>query len=707
MELSQFISISRSLRKESPCLSKVSKKKRSRKRKPILNEDQRKEKILTKLKLTNTSLFNLDETDIVLSNYEKSIIGLGLKFLPRYPLSSTKIKQILFSSINKYIRHLDLNLYFADLNLNDSFYNNINSSAIPIDNNNFIPPIDTKSITYKHILKKYKTNLNNYINFQNKWNCQLNKTEEFIIDELYKIKNNKSIIIKPADKNLGTVLMSPTRYDKMCLDILNDQSTYQLVHHQDFIPSAYDSLLTILKNRTTFNNPFITHYKTNRSLLQLKDSPNLKLAAHFYVLPKMHKKYDHVDKIAGRPIVSSINTITYHVSKYLDKKLQPIMKKLSTICFSSNHVLYKLSQLPKLNHDAVILCADVKSLYPSIPIDFGLKAVEDILLSYSKFSLDEISYILQLLHWVLTHNYISFTDSNNNTFIYKQISGTAMGTPTAVTYANIVLYYVESRELDKIGETISYNRYIDDLFIICSNKTQAELIITSFNKQHPNITLESITIDRIGIFLDLEIRINDDGTISTMAYQKPMNKYLYIPPTSNHSSLLLSNIITQEIKRYRILCTNDDDFNKIVQNFYSRLTDRGYSKSFLDPLFKSPPSRQLLLQPIFKRYKYKINNPIRNKKVRPIFITHQLKLVQPIRWKTFLSFPSDLVNHPLFLLAYPNMKEDIPLIAKKNLKSIGRLLCFRDNGKKSQVRDLSAGGSSEATPQKDASVTPV
>ena len=45
---------------------------------------------------------------------------------------------------------------------------------------------------------------------------------------------------------------------------------------------------------------------------------------------------------------------------------------------------------------------------------------------------------MALLTWVLTENYCTF-----NNLTYHQLQGTAMGTPTAVTYANLFLYGIE------------------------------------------------------------------------------------------------------------------------------------------------------------------------------------------------------------------------------------------------------------------------
>jgi hypothetical protein len=46
---------------------------------------------------------------------------------------------------------------------------------------------------------------------------------------LKSLGDNKSITIKPADKNLGLVVMNTSDYKLMCLKHLEDTSTYQPV----------------------------------------------------------------------------------------------------------------------------------------------------------------------------------------------------------------------------------------------------------------------------------------------------------------------------------------------------------------------------------------------------------------------------------------------------------------------------------------------
>ena len=155
---------------------------------------------------------------------------------------------------------------------------------------------------------------------------------------------------------------------------------------------------------------------------------------NFYCLPKIHK-----DKIPipGRPIISSINSMTYHTSIYLDKELQPTLKLINVICTSSRKIILDIENF-MTTPNSVIMCADVTSLYPNIPIQLGDLTVTKVLEELQYFTPSHLKFLMALLTWVLTENYCTF-----NNVTYHQLQGTAMGTPTAVTYANLFLYGIE------------------------------------------------------------------------------------------------------------------------------------------------------------------------------------------------------------------------------------------------------------------------
>jgi hypothetical protein len=534
--------------------------------------------------------------------------------------------------------------------------------------------------------KDYQISIQNYIedckskvlnlNLQSR---QIKNSDKKLLNVLQKLKNRKDIQIISTDKNLGTAILNYNTYKSLCLQHLNDQSTYSLIiiknnnnrfEDVSFIHDSYKKLASIL----TYCNKLVIKqtngvYKLTslaKSLFQLSNSKDLRIAGKFYILPKVHKF-----PLTGRPIVSCINTLTYHTSKFLHNLLKPLLKKLPSICSCSRDVVQKLSHFV-CKPGSVILCADVKSLYPSIPIEFGLKATESILKQYN-FMKEDIHLILELLKWVLTNNYIYFEDS-----IYLQLEGTAMGTPIAVVYSNIVLAYLE-QSCHALHPQF-YSRFIDDLFVICDNEIQAIKIVKAFNSHHPKLQLDpaSITIATSGIYLDLTISISYLDKIQFKLYQKEINKYLYIPPMSNHPKSLLSNIIIQELKRYCLYCSLNTDYLEVAKKFRTRLLNRGYTEDFLSPLFENIPSRQTLLSNLQKKKTNSKNNKnnIIDLKKGPIITLDMLpNFRQPLSLTSLFKIPSVITEHQRYIKSFG--KNNI-IIGKKLGTSIGRIFLPRN-----------------------------
>lgn len=119
-----------------------------------------------------------------------------------------------------------------------------------------------------------------------------------------------------------------------------------------------------------------------------------------------------------------------------------------------------------------------------------------------------------------------------------------------------------------------YYRYIDDIFTtVFKSKQDANIYIDVLNSLRSYIKFEYTIGDSIN-FLDTTIsksnRFKHYALLDTTLYQKPMNKYLYLPPFSFHRRSVFSSYITSEIKRYCILCSNIHDFHDNKYKLYTR-----------------------------------------------------------------------------------------------------------------------------------------
>lgn len=199
-----------------------------------------------------------------------------------------------------------------------------------------------------------------------------------------------------------------------------------------------------------------------------------------------------------------------------------------------------------------------------------------------------------------------------------------MGTPLAVPFACLFVAQMEqdiwNNQAQPVNQPLFYRRYIDDIFYIADTLEDANQFFQKFNSMFPTIRCGSITMDvQSGIFLDVEIfkgpRFATNGVLDFRTYQKPQNRYLYLAPNSFHRRDIFKSMILSEIHRYRLTCSNDNDFDRMRSLFYQRLIDRGYNPDYLNCIFPFHSDRATLLTKVQQRFSTVLP---KQKKVTPL-----------------------------------------------------------------------------------------
>jgi hypothetical protein len=354
------------------------------------------------------------------------------------------------------------------------------------------------------------------------------------------------------------------------------------------------------------------------------------------VIPKIHKL-----PLSGRPIVPTFDTLLANASVWVDYQLKPLLKEFPWILPDSKTFCREILEvmLPP-GEDIWLVTGDVVAMYPNIPMDDGIANIASILhTSEMKFtSYDEASslkftsrkqLIILLLRLVLKFNYVQFADK-----IYRQVIGTAMGTATAPTYANLFLALSESGALRDLKDIILfYKRFIDDIFaIIKGTREDVQRFQDRFGSLHPSMKMEW-TVSQLHLpFLDVQVSLGLDPAapafcprrcITTNVYQKALNAYLYIPWRSCHSLDSKRAWVKGELIRYVRLCSNEVDSLKIRTDFVKRLRDRGYPGKWL--------------RSVIDEIQYKVERPRALKSTEPKNLDddcdlHVLKLTHNPTW---------------------------------------------------------------------------
>ena len=81
----------------------------------------------------------------------------------------------------------------------------------------------------------------------------------------------------------------------------------------------------------------------------------------------------------GRRVISNCGAPTEKISEFLDTQVKPIMQKSWSYIKDSGDFIRKVRNLTDIPEDAILVTADVMSLYPNIPQQAGLEALKKAL----------------------------------------------------------------------------------------------------------------------------------------------------------------------------------------------------------------------------------------------------------------------------------------------------------------------------------------
>ena len=179
---------------------------------------------------------------------------------------------------------------------------------------------------------------------------------------------------------------------------------------------------------------------------------------------------------------------------------------------------------------------------------------------------------------ILTMNNFFFNDNH-----YLQIHGTAMGTKMAPSYANLFLGYFEANALENAPfKPHTWLRYIDDIFMIWTEGLDnLKIFIDYLNNIHSTIKFTSSHSFTNIPFLDVNVSLTDDGSLSTDLYTKPTDKHQHLLYSSCHPLPTKKAIPFSLALRLRRICSTDATFNTRAAQLTTHLLKRGYNRNFV------------------------------------------------------------------------------------------------------------------------------
>ena len=189
----------------------------------------------------------------------------------------------------------------------------------------------------------------------------------------------------------------------------------------------------------------------------------------------------HKDGNPVRPIISSIGSFTYKLSKWLVNILTPLIGTISG-CSLSNNVDFidKLNGFT-FNYDFRMISFDVKSLFTKVPVDDLLEFLEEEMEQH-EFLLPT-STLIELVKLCIKGCKFTFDDQ-----YYEQKFGMAMGNPLSPLLSGLYMEFFERRYLPQILPSyVLWVRYVDDIFCAWPDDMDVDSFLNSLNSFVPSI----------------------------------------------------------------------------------------------------------------------------------------------------------------------------------------------------------------------------
>lgn len=398
-----------------------------------------------------------------------------------------------------------------------------------------------------------------------------------------------------ADKGGKLVTWARDDYRREAMRQLNDRDTYGELSHAEAI-SLYAELRTkkveVVNILTSRGN--ITRNEGSRICSEANELPCI------YFLPKIHKpKRSDTGTFAGRPIIAAIGSMMKTLDQYLAHVTAPLLKVIPGSLIDTGALLRDVGKIKGVGKDARLFSADVEALYPSIPWNEGIKSATNFYRAhYSRLletakdvgklpppRADVFSYMLTL---ILEWNVFHFQGLR----WFRQRKGTAMGCSMSVFLANTFMYYRTKHLIRKPPTGLVYfSRYIDDIIAIYHGSLGNFEQLFADRTVDESIRLTYVDGNRELDALDVKLRIEDDGTISSRLFRKPTDGHQFLHWSSAHPSSLKRSIPYAQLLRIKRNCSFESDFLREAEVLLSRFRLRQYPERVLRSAFDKARSR--------------------------------------------------------------------------------------------------------------------
>ena len=405
-------------------------------------------------------------------------------------------------------------------------------------------------------------------------------------------RHDKYIYIE-SDKGLGPVQYWRLKYaERVCSEHLGNTTNYQQ------LPAANAKGMQLGLHRYKFPAWLSKYYYEPNSRPPRNGEVAISKAEKVFLLRALKKYPDkfarfrmsmkiHKTPFKFRPLVCCAGTFMNDWSRWLDYQLQKLKPHIESYLRDGNQLLEELKDIQLHPNDRVFTC-DANSMYNNIDTKHAIEVITWLLDELKpRMDIDfPINAIKDAMVLIMTNNLFEW-----GALYFLQLIGTAMGTSAAVMWATLYYYYHERVLLLPKYKTTHlryYKRFIDNMFgiwrwdgITAWNEFCND--VDNFGVLTWDIRNQDRTPSHQVNFLDITISIKN-RKIETRTFQKELNLYLYLPPTSSHSPGCIKGTIYSLVGRYFTQNTHREDYVHFVRLLFRRLLARGWDPDVIKPL---------------------------------------------------------------------------------------------------------------------------
>ena len=346
------------------------------------------------------------------------------------------------------------------------------------------------------------------------------------------LKKDDSLHITKADKSSAVVIMNKGDYIEKMENLLSDENTYKQLQR-----NPLESV------NSQFNKKVKSLLRDRKDLIQkvFKFTPSL---PYMYGLIKTHKPNN-----PARPIISSVGSASYNLSKYLVSILNPLVGAISNSNIKNNVDLTEKLNSLNMSSDFKLVSFDVVSLFTKVPIDDLLEMLPEELENFDlPFSSDTLIELIKLC--------VKDSKFEFNGKYYSQNFGMAMGNPLSPVLSNLYMELFEKKILNRIlPRNVVWFRYVDDIICIWPNNLDENVFLMSLNDLVPSIKFTMELEQNSSLpFLDVLIH-RVDRKFKFSIYRKPTNIQAYVHYYSAHSRKVKLSIFSSMFLRALRICS--------------------------------------------------------------------------------------------------------------------------------------------------------